>query len=269
MALAVAHRGDPYHVRENTLPSVRSALRKGADAVEVDVRLTRDGVPVLLHDPTLERLWGLPVPVGSLTAREVEELTGGGVPSFAEALETLREHPGPRMLLDLTEEDQAAPTVAAVREAGLGERVYYCGELPALTTVRELDPAAEIALTWKTSRRPAAGLLDALAPRWLNLRFGLVDRATVAFARERGLLVAAWTADWQRSMGKLLALGADAVTTNRLETFQRVRARKAGRPHQTTPGQAAAAPSGTGTAGSTGTAPDGAAQGAPPVAGTP
>lgn len=54
----VAHRGDPYVHRENTLPSVRSALHKGADVVEVDVRLTRDGVPVLLHDATLERLWG-------------------------------------------------------------------------------------------------------------------------------------------------------------------------------------------------------------------
>ncbi|WP_030559609.1 glycerophosphodiester phosphodiesterase family protein, partial [Streptomyces exfoliatus] len=55
---AVAHRGDPYRARENTLRSVRSAVERGADAVEVDVRVTRDGVPVLLHDSTLERLWG-------------------------------------------------------------------------------------------------------------------------------------------------------------------------------------------------------------------
>ena len=47
---AVGHRGDPYRVRENTLASLRSALEQGADAVEIDVRLTRDGVPVLLHD---------------------------------------------------------------------------------------------------------------------------------------------------------------------------------------------------------------------------
>lgn len=55
---AVAHRGDPYRFRENTLDSLRSGLDRGADAVEFDVRLTRDGVPVLLHDDTLERLWG-------------------------------------------------------------------------------------------------------------------------------------------------------------------------------------------------------------------
>jgi glycerophosphoryl diester phosphodiesterase len=227
VALAVAHRGDPYVHRENTLPSVLSAFAKGADVVEVDVRLTRDGVPVLLHDATLERLWGHDEPVASLTFDEVVERTGGGVPSLADALEVLRDRGSGRMLLDLTETGQAAPSVAAVADAGLGERVYYCGELPAMHEVRLLAPGAEIAMTWKTSVRPAGALLTALRPRWLNLRFGLVNAATVAFAREHGLLVAAWTADWDRSMARLLALGVDAVTTNRLAALRRVMARRA------------------------------------------
>ncbi|HEY5832649.1 glycerophosphodiester phosphodiesterase [Streptomyces sp.] len=229
MALTVAHRGDPYHFRENTLPSLRSALVKGADVVEVDVRLTRDGVPVLLHDATLERLWGHSTPVSGSTSREVRELTGGGVPTLADALAELGGHARGRMLLDLTEAGQAAPSVAAVAAAGLDGRVYYCGELPAMRAVRALDPAAEIAMTWKTSVRPAKSLLADLAPRWLNLRFGLVDAPTVAFARDRGLLVAAWTADWERSMSRLLAFGVDSVTTNRLTALQRVLARRRAR----------------------------------------
>lgn len=239
MVLAVAHRGDPYHFRENTLPSVRSALRKGADVVEIDVKVTRDGVPVLLHDPTLERLWGYDAPVAALTAEDVRELTGDGVPTLAEGLAELRDFAvaaepsvdsagaarapaAPRMLIDLTEAGQAAPSVAAVREAGLADRVYYCGELPAMLAVRAVDPGAEIAMTWKTSRRPSPALIDEVKPRWFNLRFGLIDRATVAFARDHGLLVAAWTADWGRSMSRLLALDVDAVTTNRLEALQRL-----------------------------------------------
>ena len=227
MALAVAHRGDPYVHRENTLPSVLSAFAKGADVVEVDVRVTRDGVPVLLHDAGLDRLWGHDEPVASLTYDEVHKRTGGGVPPLADALDVLHGRPAGRMLLDQTETGQAAPAVAAVAAAGLGERVYYCGELPAMRAVRALDPGAEIAMTWKTSLRPAEALLAELGPRWLNLRFGLVDAATVAFAREHGLLVAAWTADWDRSMARLLALGVDAVTTNRLTALRRVMARRA------------------------------------------
>ncbi|WP_327288464.1 glycerophosphodiester phosphodiesterase [Streptomyces sp. NBC_01198] len=222
MALTVAHRGDPFAYRENTLPSVRSALLKGADAVEVDVRVTLDGVPVLLHDETLERLWDLPHPVGALTAAEVAELTGGGLPTLEDALAELRRHARGRMLLDLNGAEQAAPALAAVRAAGAQERVYFCGGATAMRAVRAADADAEIALTWKTSARPAPALLAAVAPRWLNLRFGLVDPPTVAYARERGLLVAAWTADWRRSMRRLLALGADSVTTNRLTALQRL-----------------------------------------------
>ncbi|SHM67772.1 glycerophosphodiester phosphodiesterase [Actinacidiphila paucisporea] len=222
MALTVAHRGDPYVHRENTLPSVRSALLKGADAVEVDVQVTSDGVPVLLHDPSLDRLWGHPRAVAGLTRDEIGRLTGGAVPTLGDALAELARHAHGRMLLDLTDTGQVGPTLAAVRAAGAGERVYYCGGATAMRAVRDADADAEIALTWKTSAWPAPALLAEVAPRWLNLRFGLVDPPTVAYAREHGLLVAAWTADWRRSMRRLLALGADAVTTNRLTALQRL-----------------------------------------------
>ncbi|MCZ4122555.1 glycerophosphodiester phosphodiesterase [Streptomyces sp. H39-S7] len=220
MALAVAHRGDPYRHRENTLPSLRSALRAGADAVEIDVRLTRDGVPVLLHDPTLKRLWGHRVPVAELTAERLRRLTADGVPTLHEALTAVAKHGTARALLDLTAPDQAAASVAAVRDAEAESRTYYCGGAAAMFAVREHDPAAEIALTWTTSALPARALLDAVRPRWINLRFGLIDRPLVRWAHERDLLVAAWTADLRRTMSRLLDLGVDSVTTNRLDVLR-------------------------------------------------
>lgn len=144
---AVAHRGDPYRFRENTLDSLRSALRLGADAVEVDVRLTRDGVPVLLHDDTLNRLWEHDRPLRALTAAEVREVTGGRVPTLAEALAATD---GSRVMLDLpgTREVRTARRVVdAVREAGAQDRVYYCADAEAMLAVRGADPSAEIALT--------------------------------------------------------------------------------------------------------------------------
>ncbi|HJX87708.1 MAG TPA: glycerophosphodiester phosphodiesterase family protein, partial [Gemmatimonadales bacterium] len=79
---AVAHRGDPYRARENTLDSIRSAVERGADAVEIDVRVTRDTVPVLLHDATLERLWGHEARLDRLAHSELMELTDGAVPTL-------------------------------------------------------------------------------------------------------------------------------------------------------------------------------------------
>ncbi|MCX5340483.1 glycerophosphodiester phosphodiesterase [Streptomyces atratus] len=218
---AVAHRGDPYRVRENTLPSIRSALERGADAVEVDVRVTRDGVPVLLHDSTLERLWGHDVRLDRLTHEELTDLTGGGVPTLRDALLAAGTH---RVMVDLpgSTDDSVRRIVGEVRECGAGERAYYCAGPDAMLRVRAADPSAEIALTWTTLAPPRAALLDAVRPRWLNYRFGLVDRELTDRLHRDGLLVSAWTADTKRTMRRLVRQGVDSITTNRVDALQRV-----------------------------------------------
>ncbi|MFD0276485.1 glycerophosphodiester phosphodiesterase [Kitasatospora sp. NPDC127111] len=216
--LAVAHRGDPYRYRENTLPSIESALTAGADAVEVDVRLTRDGVPVLLHDATLERLWGDPRELRRVTAEQLAELREGGltVPTLAEALKTVAATPAARLLIDLDDPHPAAATWEAVTGLGAEHRVAFCGPATAMLAVRALAPHAEIALTWKQPRLPVRALLDDLRPRYLNPPFGLATPAFTAEAHDAGLAVSTWTADLRRTMRKLRAAGVDSITTNRI-----------------------------------------------------
>ncbi|MFF5334877.1 glycerophosphodiester phosphodiesterase [Streptomyces sp. NPDC013181] len=224
---AVAHRGDPYRARENTLPSIRSALERGADAVEIDVRVTRDGVPVLLHDATLERLWGRDVRLDRIGHRELTELTGGGVPTLREALLAAGAH---RVMVDLpgATRESVRRTVGVVRECGAGERVYYCAGPEAMLWVRAADPSAEIAMTWTTLAPPRPALLDAVRPRWLNYRFGLVSRELTDRNHRDGLLVSAWTADTGRTMRRLIARGVDSVTTNRIDVLRTLIDRHAG-----------------------------------------
>ncbi|MEU8589591.1 glycerophosphodiester phosphodiesterase [Streptomyces sp. NPDC048664] len=219
---AVAHRGDPYHHRENTLASLHSALRQGADAVEIDVRLTRDGVPVLLHDATLKRLWQQDRPLAALSSDEVRGLTGGGVPALAEALEATA---GSRVMVDLPGSPTAGAVrriVDVVRQCDARERVYYCAGAQAMLAVRAADPSAEIALTWTTLAPPRPAVLDAVRPRWLNYRFGLIDEALVSRVRGSGHLLSAWTPDTRRAMRRLVALGVDSITTNRIDALRTV-----------------------------------------------
>lgn len=216
---AVAHRGVPYRARENTLPSFRTALAAGADAVELDVRLTRDGHPVVLHDRTLERLWGHRSAVGDLPLARVRELTGGGVPTLAEALGALRPT---RALIDLPQAAAATTAVATVESRGAAARVYYCGGPEAMRALRTADPRAEIALTWSRAAPIRASLLEEVRPRWLNYRFGLLTSPLVEAAHREGYLVSAWTADRPRTMRRLLAMGVDALTTNRVGTLRGV-----------------------------------------------
>ncbi|MEU9604485.1 glycerophosphodiester phosphodiesterase [Streptomyces sp. NPDC048057] len=218
---AVAHRGDPYLVRENTLPSLRSALARGADAVEIDVRLTADGVPVLLHDATLKRMWRHDRPLAELTHAELTEATGGGVPTLQRALEVLADR---RVMVDLpgATRESVRAVVGTVHECGAAERAYYCAGPATMLAVRAADPAAEIALTWTRSAPPRPVLLDAVRPRTLNYRFGLVNKALAERVHRDGLLVSAWTADTRRTMRRLVAAGVDSITTNRIGTLRSV-----------------------------------------------
>ncbi|MFJ4003244.1 glycerophosphodiester phosphodiesterase [Streptomyces sp. NPDC090023] len=220
---AVAHRGDPYRFRENTLASLRSALDRGADAVEIDVRLTRDGVPVLLHDDTLKRLWEIDRPLSSLTASQVTELTAGGVPTLAEALSATE---GTRVMADLcggVTPRTAAKILGVIRDAGAEDRVYYSSGAQSLLTLRAAAPTVELALTWTTTARPRPALLTALRPHYLNYRFSLVDRDLATRVHKEGYLLSVWTPDTGRSMRKLLSLGADSITTNRIDTLTALR----------------------------------------------
>ncbi|MGF1339460.1 glycerophosphodiester phosphodiesterase [Streptomyces flavovirens] len=216
---AVAHRGDPYRARENTLPSIRSAVERGADAVEIDVRVTRDGVPVLLHDSTLERLWGHDVRVDRLDHRELTGRTGGGVPTLREAIAAAGSR---RLMIDLPGSTDASVRriVGVVGECGAAGRVYYCADTSAMLRVRAADPSAEIALTWTTLAPPRPVLLDAVRPRWLNYRFGLMSRELAARIHADGMLVSVWTADTRRTMRRLTGYGVDSITTNRIDALR-------------------------------------------------
>jgi glycerophosphoryl diester phosphodiesterase len=213
---AVGHRGDPYRARENTIDSLHSALEQGADAVEFDVRVTRDGVPVLLHDEALRRLWEVDRPLKSLSVDEVRGLTDGGVPTLVEALAATE---GSRVMVDLpgaADPRAARRIVDVIRECGADDRAYYCAGADTMLAVRAADPSAEIALTWTSLAPPRPALLEAVRPRWLNYRFTLVDRDLAARVHRDGYLLSVWTPDTRRSMRRLLDMGVDSITTNRV-----------------------------------------------------
>jgi glycerophosphoryl diester phosphodiesterase len=215
----VAHRGAPRVARENTLPSLRAALTLGADWIEVDVRLTRCGTPVLLHDATLDRLWGVPRTLADMDLAELAELaalTGPG----GEAIPTLREGlllcagAGVTVMVDVPAPDGGEAALAVVRELGLLDSVVFAGDLTALARIRSASSEARIALSWESFLPPRASLLDRIRPQYLNVEHHRLTRPLVAHARRRELAVSTWTVDRPARMARVARLGADVVITN-------------------------------------------------------
>ncbi|MGW7683814.1 inositol monophosphatase family protein [Kribbella sp. NPDC054772] len=218
---ATAHRGDVERYRENTVAAVRSAVEAGADFVEIDVRVTRDGRVVLLHDATLERLWGLDQPISVVDWPEVAALGEGEerIPLLAHVLAVVAGTPS-TLLIDVGSATVAEAAVQVV--LGSDAQVAWCGELDAMTTVRRLDPEASIWLPWDRRDVPPADVLASLRPAVVNSEYVVLSQELVDAVHQAGLAVACWTVDDEDSMRWALALGVDAVTTNRLSVFQKV-----------------------------------------------
>jgi len=186
VALAIAHRGDPFAHRENTLDAFAAAVDAGADMVEIDVRRTADGGVVVLHDPTLKRLWGVARHVDELTLAEIEEACAGDlrIPQLDEVLAAVQVP----LMVDYTQEDVVAPALAEVVAAGALERVLFSGgNVDGHRRLRRLAPDARIALTWAEWALPSAALLGELAPEYLNPERTLLEPDLVAAMHECGL----------------------------------------------------------------------------------
>jgi glycerophosphoryl diester phosphodiesterase len=215
--LAIAHRGDPVGHRENTLPAFAAAVALGADMLELDLRRTRDGAIVVLHDQSLLRLWGLDASVGDLDRTEVARLGEGDVriPTLRDVLDAVP--PEVELMVDFTRREVVAGALDQVLSAvALDRCLFVTGNVEALRLLRGLSGRARIGLTWTEGADPPLGLLDELGAEYWNPMFSLVTAAGVDAVHEAGYRVSTWTVDDGEEMARVVADGVDAVVSNRI-----------------------------------------------------
>jgi glycerophosphoryl diester phosphodiesterase len=218
MPLAIAHRGDPVAERENTLPAFASAVREGADMVELDLRRTRDGEIVVLHDATLSRLWGVGSNVADLELAEVRRIGRGQtrIPTFGEVLQ----HVDVPLMVDLNAETVEG-ALNEVRQADAMTRaLFVTGNVAALRHLRDLASDARIGLTWVEPEPPPPELLVELGAEYWNPMFRLVTPERVADVHRMGLKVSTWTVDKPRHMARVMAAGVDAIVSNQIRQLR-------------------------------------------------
>ena len=236
--LVVAHRGASAAYPENTLESFLAAVRAGAEAVEMDVRLSADGVPVVVHDGDVARTAGATGLVHELTVAELQALDVSGgrsghgparIPTLAEVLEALSGRVG----LDLEIKNiPGEPAFDSPREAIVEATLAALEATPfdgpvllssfnwlAIARSRELAPEVPTALLTLGDVDPATSLAFArkAGHRWILPQAEAVLAAGQGFlegAREAGILVGTWVTDDEEDLRRLFRLGVDAVATN-------------------------------------------------------
>jgi len=210
-ALRLAHRGDWRVAPENSLAAMRAALAIAAcDGLEFDVRFSADGVPVLLHDPTLERVQGDASTAAAQTAAELER---HGVPTLEVVLRAAR-----RAFLDIELKEPPNDAFIELVDRARGTpggglaRVVVSSFLPeALEPIRRRRPGWPV---WGNTRDLAPATLAAavaLGCAGVSVDWRSIDRAGLARARAADLDVAAWTVRRRPTFDRLERLGAVAM----------------------------------------------------------
>ena len=207
--LRLAHRGDWRRAAENTLPALLAALEvPGCDGLEFDVRLSADGVPVLLHDETLARVQGRSERVDALRARELEDL---GVPALADVLAAIPH----RAMLDVELKGRHDRTVVEVLAAGRGpglvNAVVSSFDHDTLERIGRLVPDWPRWLNADDLTAATIAVADRLGCVAVSVEWHTIDPRSIARARVAGLDVAAWTVRGRPTLARLERLGVIAA----------------------------------------------------------
>lgn len=227
----IAHRGASALAPENTLASYRLAIEAGMELAECDLRRTRDGRIVVMHDARVNRTTDGTGRVAELTLEQIKSLDAGSwfaerfrgerVPTFEQYLDQVQGRVRP--VIELKEQGLAAEVVAALRERGLVEQTVIVSFLPdELAAVHQLEPALATGWLFGDGRPVEVELETAtrLGARMAGPWEGLVTADLVRQAHDRDLVVQAWTVDDRARMAELLGLGVDIIATNKPLTPQ-------------------------------------------------
>jgi glycerophosphoryl diester phosphodiesterase len=213
--IGFAHRGaPPSGFRENSLAAFANALQHGATALESDVWLTADAVPVLIHDGFIR---------AGLRRREIATIAAAALPSWLPTLAALYESTGTPfdLSLDIKDPQAGARTAEIARSHHADERLWMCGSAAQVGDWHQLPGAAHLVVstTLRTGRQVFEYRIEEAAEAGaaaLNLRASQWSAAYVQRCHSLGMLAFAWDVQQRATLASMKEFGCDAIYSDSL-----------------------------------------------------
>ena len=242
--LIIAHRGASASAPENTITAFKKAVDEGAEGIEFDVRLAKDGIPVVFHDPDLKRICGIDGNLEDFSSQDLGKFDSGSwfnknqpsqadrrfstetIPTLDASLDALREFDGILYVeLKSEGEDISALTHSVcdiLTSSSINSRIIVKSfELSAIALVRNEFPhlatASLFEPTVKTVFRKEEEIVRAserVGAHRISLHFSLATRKLMKLAKEVNLPVTIWTTDHPRWIKRGIDLGIEHIITN-------------------------------------------------------
>jgi glycerophosphoryl diester phosphodiesterase len=221
--LRIGHRGAKAYAPENTLTSFKKAIEIGVDAIELDVRKTKDNKLVIIHDADIKRTTNGKGLVADFTLKEIKNFIAEGgekIPTLEEALDFLDKKV--KVLIELKELGVEKQALSAIHERHLEKNVIITSFLEdALKKVRELDKEVETGLIYAKHSNPVKAALE-LKANYLVALYRFIHTANVQKAHENGLKVIVWTINTTEEVEEFSKKGVDGIASDKPEILMRI-----------------------------------------------
>lgn len=213
----IAHRGASYFEPENTLRSVKKAIELGADWVEVDVRISRDGELVIMHDSHLERTTNGGGLLEEKTLNELKKLDAGKgeeIPTLKEVIDTTKGKIG--LVIEIKALQLEEQVVDLLHHKGLDKVIITSFYHNLSPLVKKLDDKIDTGIIFrchpvKTKNLAQDAEADVIFPHLDYISRDMVDEVQMA-----GIRVYPWLVNKESQKKRLKSLGVNGIVTNRL-----------------------------------------------------
>lgn len=218
-----AHRGASDYAPENTLSAFYLGLLQGANGIETDVQITKDGVLVLFHDNTLDRVTDFSGTVQNYTYDELRKakVAGSSVTGFYDRIikfETFLEHFAPypiQFAIELKSGDVESPVIDLIRKFGIADRTTVTSfHFEYIQKVKEIDPSIRIGWLVHGDGCDCMNQLLAIGGEEMAPQASAMTPESVHILRNAGLGVRAWGVSKVDLMKKMCHLEVDGMTVN-------------------------------------------------------
>lgn len=226
--IGLAHRGYPKKVPENTLPSFQAALDLQFSHLELDVNMTKDGVPVVIHDPTVDRTTNGSGYVKDFTLQELQQLQtaeGEPVPTLEEVLRLAKGRA--TVDIELKQSGNLYPgmeerVLQCIRDCGMMDQVFVTSfDHYSIIRLRELDPDIDLGYVIYGATPSIFPLAKETRARYVSVKYIYLTDEFVRRCEDNGLQIIAWTVDDEAAMKQLMQVYPNVwICTNELERWK-------------------------------------------------
>lgn len=227
MVYIVGHRGAAKLRAENTLGSFQLAIELGVDRLECDVRLTKDGHAVLIHDATVDRTTNGTGQVRDMTLAEIRSLDAGDgekVPLLSEYLKLLKKTGVPSEV-EIKDPDVLETALAEIRAHDVVELACITSKLDTVIRAKELLPEIDVGLPTTNPSKEEIERAVQIGASGVGIRYDHLSQELVKFIQDRGLEARGWNPVTPETIEYTLSFGVDSITTDRPDLALAIRHR--------------------------------------------